>query len=265
MDTNWRRQELTKPLFEDLLWSRPEQRSLAGKLLIVGGNSHAIASPSEAYQIAQNQGAGEVRVALPDKTRKLLGPKVPVDIELVQSTLSGSFSAKAEHELQSFISWADATLFAGDIGRNSETAVMLESIAQKMPGLQIYTRDAIDYFYSHPATLLDRENTLLVVSIAQLQKLCTTAKFETPITFSMGLVALCEALTRLTSHYKAYICVLDGSTIVTAVAGHCISTKLPSEPTEWRLKTASAASVWWLQNPSRPLESIATAITQLNW
>ena len=265
MDTAWRKQSIDSPLFEDIVWSRPEQKSLAGKLLVIGGNSHAIAAPSEAYQLATKQGVGEVRVVLPDKTRKLLGPKVPVDIELVTSTLSGSFSTKAERDMQGFIAWANATLFAGDIGRNSETAVLLEAIAQKMPGQQIYTRDAIDYFYAHPHTLLERENTLIVVSIAQLQKLCMNARFETPITFSMGLVALCEALTRLTSRYKANVCVLEGSTIITAAGGQCVSTQLPSEPKQWRLKTATAASVWWLQNPSRPLESIATAITQLNW
>lgn len=265
MDTFWRRQELTKPLFEDLVWSRPEQKSLAGKLLIIGGNAHAIGAPSEAYQRAMQQGIGEVKVALPDKTRKLLGPKVPTDIELAPSTISGSFSTKAERDLQGYISWANATFFAGDIGRNSETAILLESIAQKMPGLQIYTRDAVDYFYAHPATLLDREDTLIVVTIAQLQKLCTAVSFRTPITYSMGLIALCEALHALTSQFKVHICVLDGSTIVTAVQGQCISTKLPAEPEQWRLKTATVASVWWLQNPTKPLESIATAITQLQW
>ena len=265
MDTNWQKQELSKPLFHDLIWSRPEQKSLAGKLLIIGGNAHAIAAPSEAYQTALKQGVGEVRVVLPDKTRKLLGPKIPTDIELVPSTLSGSFSTKAEHELQGFIAWANATLFAGDIGRNSETAILLESIAQKMPGLQIYTRDAIDYFYSDPRVLFGRDNTLLVVSIAQLQKLCIGLKFSTPITFNMGLVSLCETLVSLTNQFAAHICVLDGANVVTAADGRCISTKLPAEPSTWRLKTAVAGSVWWLQNPSRPLESIATAVTQLTW
>lgn len=265
MDTTWRKQTLAEPLFTDILWSRPEQKQLAGKLLVIGGNSHAIAAPSEAYQIAVKQWVGEVRVALPDKTRKLLGPKVPVDIELVPSTLSGSFSTKAERDIQGFMSWADATLFAGDIGRNSETAILLESLAQKMPGLQIYTRDAVDYFYAHPQTLFEREYTLLVVSIAQLQKLCLGLAFPTPITYSMGLVALCDALRDLTSHFKAYVCVLEGSNLVVAAEGQCVTTKLAQEPAEWRLQTATAASVWWLQNPNRPLEAIATAITQVSW
>lgn len=265
MDMSWQKQELSSPLFEAIVWSRPEQKALAGKLLIVGGNMHAIAAPSEAYQLAIKQGVGEVRVVLPDKTRKLLGPKVPIDIELAASTPSGSFSTKAEQALQTYIAWADASLFAGDIGRNSETAIVLEAIAQKMPGLQVYTRDALDYFYSNPLTLLRREHTLLVASLSQLQKICINSKWPTPITYSMGLGPLCQQLIELTNTHKAHIAVLYGSNIVVAANGNCISTKLPSEPTEWRLKTATAASVWWLQNPDKPLEAIATAITQLAW
>lgn len=265
MDTFWQKQELSKPLFKDLVWSRPEQKSLAGKLLIIGGNMHAIGAPSEAYQLAIKQGIGEVRAVLPDKTRKLLGPKVPLDIELTVSTPSGSFSTKAERDLQGYIAWANATLFAGDIGRNSETAIVLESLAQKMPGLQIYTRDALDYFYSHPLTIFNRENTLIVTTIAQLQKFCNQLKWPIAITYDMGLGPLCTQLSKLTTTHQTHLAVLYGPTIVVAANGQCISTKLPTEPAEWRLKTATAATVWWLQNPDKPLQAISTAITQLTW
>lgn len=259
------RQEQDKPLYPDLIWARPEQKALAGKLFIIGGNAHAIAAPGEAYQYAVKQGIGEVKVAMPDKTRGLLGPKVPIDIELVTSTPSGSFSVKAMGSLQAYCSWANATLFAGDIGRNSETAILLEGLAQKMPGLQIYTRDGVDYFYANPTVLFERADTLLVVSLAQLQKLCGQLKWPTAITASMGLEALCLELADITKTYPVYIAVLYGKAIVTAVGGQCVATTLKTEPHAWRLKTASAASVWWLQNPSRPLEAIATSVTQIQF
>jgi NAD(P)H-hydrate repair Nnr-like enzyme with NAD(P)H-hydrate dehydratase domain len=62
MDTLWQKQASSKPLFDDLLWSRPEQKALAGKLLIIGGNSHAIAAPGEAFMLASKAGAGDIRV-----------------------------------------------------------------------------------------------------------------------------------------------------------------------------------------------------------
>lgn len=265
MDTPWQKQLYSKPLFDDILWSRPEQKALAGKLLIVGGNAHAIAAPGEAYAIAMRQGVGEAKVIMPDKTRKLLGPKIPLDIELVPSTPSGSFSTRAEQALNSYISWGDATLFAGDIGRNSETAILFESIAKKMPGMMIYTQDAADYFYSFPQTLFDRFDTLLVISIAQLQKFCRQLHWPKAVTLEMGIGQLCELLQALTTTYKTYLVVEYAGNMITAVDGHVIVTKLPKEPQRWRLKTATTASVWWLQNPSEPLKAIATAITQINW
>lgn len=265
MDTHWLKQQSTKPLFEDLLWSKPEQKNLAGKLLIIGGNSHAMAAPGEAFALASSYGAGAVKVALPDATRKLIGGKIPLDIELVPSTPSGSFSKDALAPLQSFTAWSDATLFAGDIGRNSETAVVLEQLASKMPDLQIYTRDAADYFTNTPLVLLNREHTLLVISIAQLQKLALHSDFKTAITFTMGLPQLCSALGELTSTHRAHIVTQQGNKIVLAVDGKVLVTELPREPETWRLNTATAASVWWLQNPGKPLEAIATAITQINW
>ncbi len=265
MDTHWPKQDISKPLYSDLLWSRPEQKSLAGKLLVIGGNAHAIAAPSEAFGIALKQGIGEAKVAMPDKTRKLLGPKLPVDIELVASTPSGSFSTKAEQPIKSYMAWADATLFAGDIGRNSETAILLETLASKMPGLQIYTRDAADYFNASVKTIVDRPNTLLVISLAQLQKYCHSLAWPMAVTFDMGVSQLCALLHELTSVHKASIVVQYSTSIIVAVDGDVVITKLATEPKSWRLKTAAAASVWWLQNQTEPLKAISTAITQLDW
>lgn len=265
MDTPWQKQSFSKPLFDDLLWSRPEQKAQAGKLLIIGGNSHAIAAPGEAFMLAEKAGAGTVKVVMPDKTRKLISGKLPLGIELAPSTPSGSFSSDALAPLQSYCSWADATLFAGDIGRNSETAIVLEKLASKMPGLQIYTRDAADYFTNTSTVLLDREHTLLVLSIAQLQKFALSAKSQTAITFDMGLPNLCRALSELTQVHNAHIITQQFTNIITAVDGRVMVTSLDVEPEKWRLKVATAASVWWLQNPTKPYEALATAITQVSW
>lgn len=265
MDTPWQKQQSSKPIFKDLLWSRPEQKALAGKLLIIGGNSHAIAAPGEAFMLAGKAGPGEVKVVMPDKTRKLIGGKLPLGIELTPSTPSGSFSKEALVPIQGYCAWANATLFAGDIGRNSETAILLEQLASKMPGLQTYTRDAADYFSNFSLTLLDRQDTLLVLSLAQLQKFALSAKSQTAITFDMGLPNLCNALSELTQVHKAYIITQQFKNVITACDGQVVVTTVESEPEKWRLKTATSASVWWMQNPGQPLQALATAITQIAW
>ena len=66
----WKRQG-TKPLFEELEWNKPERRDQAGRLLIVGGNVHALGAPAKSYELALQTGIGAAKIALPDKTKNL--------------------------------------------------------------------------------------------------------------------------------------------------------------------------------------------------
>lgn len=66
----WQQQTKDTPLFPDIEWSKPEQKSLAGKLLIIGGNKLGFAAVAAAYATAQTTGIGECKVALPDVLKK---------------------------------------------------------------------------------------------------------------------------------------------------------------------------------------------------
>jgi hypothetical protein len=255
----WLRQETGKLLFPELEWSRPENKSQAGKLLIVGGNAHGFAAPAEAYTAATRAGIGSARVVLPDAVRKIVGPMIEHG-EFAPSTPSGSFSQKALVELLTHSSWADAVLLAGDLGRNSETAILLEKFLQKSPLTITLTKDAVDYAVSAPQTILGRENTLLVLSLSQLQRLCIAAKFPKPITFGMDLLRLVAWLHEFTLINKPYIIVKHLNHMLVAAAGRVSSTTLAKELPIWRVNTAAHASVWWLQNPNRPFEALTTAI-----
>jgi len=48
----WQRQTPEQPLFPDIEWNKPEQRSRAGKLGIIGGNKLGFAGVAEAYSTA---------------------------------------------------------------------------------------------------------------------------------------------------------------------------------------------------------------------
>ena len=265
MDTSWQKQEYSKPLFDSLIWAKPEQKDFAGRLLIIGGNAHAINAPNEAYEGALKAGVGYAKVLLPRQTKKFFGNSPPQDVELLADTPSGSFSIKAFEDILGFSSWSDGLFFPGDIGRNSETAVVIESIANNVSGIQIYTRDSLEYFSTHPENIFKRDETLLVLSLSQLQKMLIELKVGTPITFDMGVVKLSQLLSELTLKYKVTIMTQYGSAILTAHRGKGVITALPTIPQRWRLKTATAAAVWWIQNPKQPLEAIATAITQVDW
>src|SRR5471032_3085314 len=102
----WHKQAADKPLYPDLLWSRPENRAQAGKLLIVGGNAHGFAAAGEAYAEATKAGVGTARVLLPDSLQKTVG-KVFEAGEYAPSTPSGSFAKRALAELLAMAEWAD--------------------------------------------------------------------------------------------------------------------------------------------------------------
>lgn len=255
----WQKQTFGQPLFPDLIWSRPENRNQAGKLLIIGGNAHGFAAAAEAYGQATEAGIGAARVLLPDSLQKTVG-KVFVAGEYAPSTPSGSFSKKALSEALAMAGWADSVLLAGDFGRNSETAILLEQLLSKYTGQLTLTKDALDYFMKTPELVLRRENTLLVLSFAQLQKLATAARFTQAFTFEMDFLRLVDTLHEFTETYEAAIIVQHLDTVFTAAGGQVSTTKLSEERPVWRVKTAATSSVWWLQNPSKTFEALTAAV-----
>lgn len=254
----WHKQTVEKPLFPDLQWSRPENAAFAGKLLIVGGNLYGFNNPAKAYEESQKAGIGVARVLLPDALKKTVGRAFEAG-EYAPSTPSGSFSQRALGELLPMAAWADAVLLSGDLGRNSETAILLEKFSEKHDGQLTVTCDAADYYTSSPS-ILSRTDTLWVISVAQLQKLAMNAKFTTAFTFDMDIFRFVDTLHEFTLHHEAAIVVKHFENIFVAVNGQVSSTRLTQDTPIWRLKTAAHASVWWLQNPQKPLESITASL-----
>lgn len=255
----WQKQTHEKPLFEDILWARPESKHAAGKLLIIGGNLHGFSAVGEAYMAAGAAGIGTARALLPNKLQKTVG-HILEQVEFAPSTPSGSFAKDALGECILQSNWADGVLLAGDFGRNSETAVMLESFVTKYSGQLTLTKDAADYFMTNPGQLVNRADTTLVLNLGQLQKLGTALHFETPFLLSMGLMLLTQALHSFTERYPVTIITKELDQIVVAHQGRVSSTKLTTDKELWAIEMASRSSVFWLQSPSSPFEAMTTAI-----
>lgn len=258
----WHKQTIANPLFPALQWSRPENRQQAGKLLIVGGNLHGFLAPAEAYAETVKAGIGMSRVLLPSAIQKVVGPSIE-NGEFAASTPSGSFSQRALVELLDWCTWADGVLFAGDLGRNSETAIMVEKFLTKCEAPTVLTKDTIDYVVSLPHPALERPNTTLVLSFSQLQRLGVAARFELPLTFSMDMLRLVDWLHRFTERHAPHIVVKHLDNIFVGVHGEVSSTKLTKDLPIWRTKMAAHASVWWIQNGTKPFEALTTAVHEL--
>lgn len=257
-NTDYVEQNLTEPAFAELLWSKPETKQSAGKLLIVGGNANGISAPMNSYAYAQEAQIGAIRVVLPKSLRPIAG-KLIEQGDYLPNTPSGSFGKQGLAELLDLSEWADAVMLAGDFGRNSETAILIESFINKATRPVVVTKDGFDYIASTPNIMSSAPGLTSVISLSQLQKYVKTAKKQPPITFDMTQPQLARAvkelsignMTIITKHHDA---------VFTAHEGTASITKGVEENELWQIKTASYAAVWLAQQPEKPFESITTAV-----
>ena len=166
----WKKQTGATPLFPDIEWSKPENKGMAGKLGIIGGNKLGFAGVAEAYSVALGVGVGTIRVLLPDALKKTI-PAAITDAVFAPTNPSGSLNKDALAEMNAMSSWADEVLLIGDAGRSSETAILYEQFIEKYQGQLVLTRDAIDLVKNSAELLVERPKTVLVASFAQLQKI----------------------------------------------------------------------------------------------
>lgn len=255
-NTDWLKQS-DKPLFDEILWSRPENKKAAKKMLVVGGNIHGFHSLAEAYNQAEQAGIGELKAIYPDKLKTVLG-SLPINSDTLPSTGSGAFAKNGLNRLLAYSDWANGILFCGDLGKNSETTVLLENFL-KLSKLPIcLCQDAFDIA---PIPLLStREQTLLVLSLGQLQALGKQLNFPSAFTSNLDLLGMVDALATLSkSHSFMIITKHIGQTIV-ASKGKVSTTPVTNDGPSWTVTTAAKASVWWLQHPESPFEALTTSV-----
>lgn len=258
MTMYWVKQTSQAPLFQDLLWSRPENKRHAGKLLIIGGNLHGFSAPAQAFSEAKKAGVGVARVILPSSIQKTVGKFMP-EAEFTSSTPSGSFAAAALDVWLEHAAWADGVLLAGDLGKNSETAVLIESFLAKYSGQLVITKDALDSATQSPAAVLGRSNVVLVADFAQLQKLAVQAHFDRAFTNDMGLVKLVDYIYQFGQKHAVSIVTKYLDTLVVSCQGR-VSTTKTSNDASWQTKTAAYAAVWHIQHPTEPFKALTTSV-----
>lgn len=260
MDRTYWYKQGSEPLYPDLIWSKPENKQHAGKLLIIGGNIHGFASVGQAYTAAQKAGIGQIRIILPDILQKTVSKLMP-EADFAPSSPSGGFSQKALAQILDESSWSDGVLVSGDLGRNSETAMLLEKLANKYVGQLTLSKDAADYITNFADSIRERKNTLLVISLAQLQLLSRQVNFPKAFTFDMGLLRLVDILHEFSSMYKTSFIVKYIDSLVVAVDGEISTTKTELTNDEsWRVPVAATSAVWWLQNPSMTFEALTISV-----
>ena len=164
------------------------------------------------------------------------------------------------NEMKAMGEWSTGILMIGDGGRNSETAILYEDFIREYTGQLTITRDAVDLVKNASQMLVERPDTLMVLSFAQLQKLFQSVYYPKVLTFSMQLNNLVEALHKFTITYPTTIAVLFNEVLVVASNGEVTSTPWTEPMQIWHGTTATRAAVYWMWSPTKPLESVTASL-----
>lgn len=258
-DDSWQKQG-TEPLFKNLIWDKPENKSQAGKLLIIGGNKFSFSVPAMAYQYANDAGVGAAKVLLPNSLQKYVGKQLS-DGEFAPSNKSGSFSTEALSSWLDLADWADGVLLSGDFGRNSETAILLDKFIDKYAGALVVGNNTLDNFIAKPHDLLQRSQTTIILTFEDFQKLNKNLQQTQAITSKMPINNFALQLQELSQKHSSSFIVNFENTVFVAEDGQISSTKVKELDL---IKLSSWAAVWLIQNPENPFEALTTAIFELS-
>ena len=254
----WQKQDPDAPLFPDILWEKPERRDLAGKLLIVGCSDGGIHDVAQSFAAAKEAGIGEARALVPESLKSIT--KHIEGIDFLPATNTGNFSHSASDQLIFMAGQMGGVLLPGNIGRNSETAMLLADLLRSYSGKLSITKDAVDALYGEADKLIKRPDTLLVVSFAQLQRLAKEVKSEIVFRSDLDFLIFIERLHAFSLQHPAMIITKHHNQMLFACNGQVITTERKDLNELWCVDVASRAIVYWLQHPNLPTQAISTSL-----
>ncbi len=266
----WKKQD--QPLFKDLDWNIPEQKS--NHIAIIGGNGQNFAPIIKISEfLSTNYPVKTVETILPDALKAKLPPALP-NLTFLPSTASGSFNRSPL--LSEILQRPDFLFLAGDLTKNSVTAIAItEALKTIYPDPSepefkpnshqkiLITRDAIDLLIAESEFLLGN-GAILVASMAQLQKIFRAVYYPRVVMLSAPLMQTVETLHKFTLTYPATIVTFHEGQVLVANAGKIIST--PIEMTKytpislWNGELASHIVAMNLWVPNQPLEATTAAV-----
>jgi hypothetical protein len=257
MEDYWLKQTSSKPLFEDLIWSKPENKTHAGKLLIIGGSTNGFAHTVSCFSEAQKAGAGVVKVVIPESIKKIIG-YANEDIIYGQATKSGGFSQEALGLFIETSEWSDAVLLSGELANNSETSILFEKFIEKYNDALIIAGDAFDFTNHFWSKLLKNNKVTFVLDFNRLQKLSMISGLTKPITSTTTLVNLVENLHEMTELTHANLIIEYSDFIIVASQGYVSTTKIENK-NNLQIKLAANAAIWYMQNINKTFEALSCA------
>jgi len=256
----WRIQDPKKPLFENLLWSKPEQKSLAGRVGLVGGSKGVFLAVAKAHQAITELGP-ETSLVLPADLKPLL--KTIPNVVFSTTNPSGGLASQALSDLLTLQNSTDSLLLIGDAGKNSETNLLYENLALKISDQTkpvIVARDAIELISGAFHHVVNQPNFTLIMSFAQAQKLFRSVYYPVMLLHSMTTLRFVEALHKFTITYQPTLVIFHQNQVFIARDGQVISGQFERASEIWQGIIQAKIACWQTWNPQKPLEATTCAI-----
>ncbi|MDO4870756.1 MAG: hypothetical protein Q3996_01540 [Candidatus Saccharibacteria bacterium] len=254
----WRKQDPKQPIFESILWSKPDQINQTGQIGLVGGTKSTFLAVSQAWQAITNLKV-QTSSVLPAELKPIL-KNLPNTV-FADTNPSGGLSQKALPELLSLQNTTDGLLLVGDAGKNSETSLLYENFIRQVSNDKpiIITRDAIELVSNAATHIVNQDNIVLIMSFSQTQKLFRSVFYPTMLLFSMPIVKIIEALHKFTITYRLTIVLFHQNQLFIAHEGQVISTEFTKMTDIWQGILQAKIACWCVWNPQKLLEAAACA------
>ncbi|MDB5178718.1 MAG: hypothetical protein JWN01_661 [Patescibacteria group bacterium] len=244
-----------KPLFPNIFYNRPVSRHAAGRLLIVGGHSGEFSLPTAIHQLATACGLGECNVVLPDNLAKFLGGAPGTFF--VASNPSGALAPEALGRILELSEEADAVALGASLSNNSTTAMLTENLAGQIERPVIVFDDALKTMQHNITAITDNPQALIILTMAEVFKLCGQLGIPIQIRQGAGLVNKLEIIQNLKAATRAGYAVYGTEIVVAADTGFIVT------PINYHLALTPALfyavlGTFWLQNPTNRRAGLAT-------
>lgn len=242
-----------KPLYEDILWSRPVRRT--GRVLLVGGHRDGFAELQKLYQGFEDAQVAECHLALPDKLSKLVGNLE--GISLLASNPSGSIARDALAELVHLADESDLVSLGPDLSNNSETTLVMQRLITETHASILIPPQSAEQLLPEAGEWKDKQNLLLVINHRQLYKLATKLAVDTTIPLSPTGDSIAGIALSVSKTFLPSLVITFEDSFIIAVGGKASITKANTTK-------VGLLATFWLQNSTKHYEALTTAAYLIN-
>jgi len=240
-----------KPLYEDILWSRPVRRT--ARILLVGGHRDGFSKLQKVYTGFTDAQVAECHLAVPDKLSKLVGSLEGVS--LLASNPSGSIARDGLSELIRLADQSDLVSLGPDLSNNSETTLVMQRLITETRASIVIPPQSAEQLLSEAGEWKTKENLLLFINHKQLYRLATKLVVDTTIPLNVTNEAISEIALAVSKVYVPSLVILMTDSIIVAKSGKVSITKVKTD----NIGTiVGLLGTFWLQNELKQYEALTT-------